>query len=652
MPKVVTEIPKSAKPAGQIVVVQKETAPQDVLEEKSRKALAIGAGNRKIIYPDLRINGVLIPRDNLRITVAMAKEMLGWETEAEYRERRFKKDGCPAGLTKEEYYQYRSPSSTDPLRQQSPEWAFKDPNGEPVVCRRNANNRPIDEGWVDRLTQDILTRCWRFNCETIIISKTRLVESGQHRLVALICAGIIWAGKNSDYWKTFWPEEVPGQCPLYIESLVATGAEETPEVLMTLDNTKARTEADNFFTSDLIDWQRPGPNGTLLPLTSPMKKECAKYLEKAVELLWRRTGAEGQGSFSRYRTHATSMEFIKKHETLMKCVRHVWEENSFEGRAISDIAKSPGEAAAMLYLMGSCSSDGDQYRHHVSAAERSEEGLDWKHLERAKLFWSLLAASDPNVEPGNVEAKRIMKPLRHAFGKIADPEQGAGGGSAERQAIVAKAWALFYDKDGTDMADDDLALRYGEERDPEGNLKSRWLDECPIFGGIDIGTPTKETQTVAPPSPKQTEKNKAEMKKQKDEDLKQKLKESQARIAPTQSEKQKAQLATFKEQNPGKYILVRLPSGAHAAFGSDALVLAKTLGVDVNESVDPIKLAISKADAPEHLAKIAAAHSNVVVVSKKTVPQGQPDQYDVEPLVAAAPEHQEGVPVQGPRGAQ
>lgn len=641
MPKVLTSMPTPA--AKPVADKPPEPKPQPKLKTIPTSSQRVEVANktpkpeRKVHYPVISINGVEIPRANLRMTVAIAKDILGWETEAEYAQRLSKLPPEQGGGRELEAYVFKSPSDSEPSSNpdvqakrarlaKAPEYHFITPAGDKVICWRNANNRPLDEGWVDRLAQDILTRNFLFNCETIIVSKTRLIESGQHRLIALIWASILWAGPNAEHWRTFWPEEP------WIETLVACGADESPEVLMTLDNTKARSEADNFYTSDLIDWTT----------RSTAKKECARYLQACIDLLWRRTGAEGSGSFARYKTHAVSMDFVSKHPTILQCVRHIWEENSSEGRAISALGLSPGQCAAMLYLMGTCESDGDTYRHHPSTAERSEEQLDFGMMEKAKQFFSLLAASDPDVANGNREAQRMFAPVRKAFALIVDPETGAGGRMEERTAILAKAWAQFVQ--GHQIEDADLELRYEEEHDSVGNVTKRLLDECPTFGGIDVGI-VKKAKTDRPagtkaPTARETEESKAALKAARDAELAARVKQATATpkvAAATAAEQLKAKLAEQKAANPGKLLLWKLSAGNYAAWDTDAMVLASTLGVDVLDTVDPVRLNISKADAVDMLATIAINHPNCVVLSKATVPEGQPPKVLVEPISAYAP---------------
>lgn len=646
MPKVLDKMPEvKSQP---VVVTPVAVAGEEPESKKNgaKKTGEVGRFGRAVEYGDIKVNGVKIPRENLRISVAMARDMLGWETEAEYKARMCKKHNTQDHVR----FVFRAPSTDlgdakNAYLSTAPECTLVLPDGQKVMCWRNVGNRPLDAEWMDALSQDILTRKFFMNCETIIVSKTKLVTSGQHRLLALIWAYLAWSGTNGAYWKTFWPDEP------YIESLVAVGAEETPEVLMTMDNTKARKESDNFVVAGLIDWNRP--NGS--PLTGPEKKECGKYLESAVGFLWQRTGAEGRGgSFERHRTKLTAMDFVNKHQTLLKCVRHVWEENSQDGRAISGLGLSPGMCAAACYLMGSSKSDGDQYRHHVTTAERTEEGLDWSMLDKAKEFFSILAASDPDVDSNNLTFVRAMAPVRKALDLLVVPDEGASSGRpAERAAILAKAWAVY--AQAYEISENDLALRYDEERDNAGNLKKRWLDECPLFGGIDAGVEVKQKTTAPAPKKADLEATARAERSKKDEELAKRFEESRARVAATADpDKAKRQLAEIEAMCPGKIPIIRLPVGSHAVFGTNALLISQLIGVDVQDNTDPVKLLISKADSPELLAKIAAKRDDCVIVVRKTVPVGHPAAYDIEPLVAAAPVLTEAVPmpVQGPLSGQ
>lgn len=619
MPKVLKQPTTSVQAA--------QTQPVETARETTLPREVAGKHKQpKIWYPDITVNGVVIPRKNLKVTAALAKEFLGYETETQFKDRQTKAN--PAANREQFYFQPPDGDEKQPSGKPVPRYHFVDPTGEKVICWMNINNRPFDAGWGARISQDILTRAFLFNCQPIIITKTKLSADGQHRLLGLIFAVMEWGGKNAEYWRSIWPEEP------YIETLVVCGADESAKVWMTLDNTKARTEAENFVTTDLIDWTAK----------SKERKECARYLQDAVSLLWTRTGAEGEGTFSRYRTHAVAMDFVSKHRTLLKCVKHLWEENTSEGRAISGLKLgiSPGHCAAMMYLMASCRSDGDAYRHHVSTSERDESQLNMEELDRAKLFWSLLAASDPNVEGGNKEAIKMFKSVRKMTGLIRDPNYGSVsistngnktiGSSEEIQALFAKAWASYLEH-GT-IEDAGVSLRYEEDREPSENgelgaLKERWLDECPIFGGIDVGLPKKEARQPGMKTTKeQVEAGKKAERERKDRELSARLEASRKHIPQqTDNEKKTEQLRLLESLYPQKLLILLMPSGSLMAVGAHGKNLASITGFDYNDNIDPPRLSIAKVDAGEALGKVAAAVNNAILVRKETVPQGQPDQF-------------------------
>jgi hypothetical protein len=64
----------------------------------------------------------------------------------------------------------------------------------PEIARRilelNDNNRPVSAAYVEELANDIKHKRWAVNGETIIISKDGYLNDGQHRLMAIIAAGI------------------------------------------------------------------------------------------------------------------------------------------------------------------------------------------------------------------------------------------------------------------------------------------------------------------------------------------------------------------------------------------------------------------------------------------------------------------------------
>src|SRR5574337_1244132 len=131
--------------------------------KKERKVVLI---ERPVRYPTIEICGVEIPLESFRITVARAKELLGWENEDEFYER-LKKD---------------DPEVSREACTFEEEYLFLDEDKRKVRCWNNVHNRPFTMGWARSIAQDILNRKWHLNLETIIISSTGAVLSGQHRL--------------------------------------------------------------------------------------------------------------------------------------------------------------------------------------------------------------------------------------------------------------------------------------------------------------------------------------------------------------------------------------------------------------------------------------------------------------------------------------
>lgn len=429
--------------------------------------------DRPILYPEVTCQlcdssaGGVGP-----ITVALAKELLGWESEKEYKARMVKEN---PGL-KEESVKYDEA------------FLLKDEEAQKVRCWHNTENRPFDDSWARSLAQDIL----RFhfagpltlpgetvNGETITISRTGQVKSGQHRLIGLVLASQIWWKRRADYpqWEDF---------PV-LETILITGISDDKKVAMTVDNVKPRSEADVFYTSGLFDKLLPGE-----------RKECSRMMQVAVDMLWDRTATKG------YKTHSEVVNFVERHKRLIKLVKHLFDENSGkDGRKITNLKLSAGQCAALCYLMAASASDGDGYHRGVPPSEKL---ADFSRAEMANDFFVNLAKIKTE----------IFKPIRDALGSIMDEDTGMGGTSAEKMAILSKAWATFVNGQGAVdcITTEDLALNYHTDEDGIKKL----LDGSD-FGGIDKGKYPKESQPEkASPSEEelQAEKERIRMEKAKE----------------------------------------------------------------------------------------------------------------------------------------
>lgn len=332
-----------------------------------------------------------------------------------------------------------------------PEFLFTDFEDKKIVCDNNVKNRPFYMNSVCLpLVQEILRGKWQLNCENRIIGKTGLVLNGQHTLVALVLAAQKWhlhQGQYSDVW-----EHEPT-----IATLVAFGADESDDVVNTMDTCKPRSLEDVIYRSEYF-----------VNSTNSTRRKASKILAHAVKMLWHRTGA-ALDAFAPRRTHAESLDFITRHNLLLKCVNHIMEENGDEGRIRKYL--TPGYAAAFMYLMASATSErcNDDKTGYSDVSHPSEALLDFATWDKASEFWVLLASGGDSMV---LVKEAIAKALSEGNGNI-----------SVRMAIIAKAWNVW--ADGHDeMEAMDLELEYVDDED--GYKK---LTECPTVGGVDLGNP-------------------------------------------------------------------------------------------------------------------------------------------------------------------
>lgn len=308
----------------------------------------------------------------------------------------------------------------------------------PVKFTNNVTNRPIYTAVVETLVQEILRGNWELNGEPVIIGKTGLVLNGQHTLIAIVLAAQKWSQAKQSY-SDAWPEEPK------VSKFVIVGIDESDKVVNTMDTCKPRTLADVFYRSEHF---RDMPSNS--------RKKASRVCDYAVRLLWHRTGA-GLDAFTPRRTHAESLDFINRHPTVLRCVKHIIEEDGKDGRIQRYMP--PGYAAGMLYLMAASGSNESLYSESHLPVEA--DTVDLKLFDEACNFFVELAAGATG-----------MVPVVEAFIKLAD----TGGTLEERCAVLSKAW-LAYPK----VKPDDLKLEY-EIRDGV-----RYLVEQPTVGGIDLG---------------------------------------------------------------------------------------------------------------------------------------------------------------------
>lgn len=431
-------MPKVAKPSGRPSTKAKPSK-GDKVEVIQKK---------EVIYPQVSICGIPIPEKSLKVTMANAKDYLGWETESDYYNRikeeypKIEKAHC---LFNDEFLLRDASSGLNRLSK-----------GNKVRCSHNSRNRPFSESWARSLAYDILKGNWQFNMETIIISRTGDVLSGQHRLIALILACQEWAGPNSLHWQELWPEEP------YILSLVATGSSDEQKVVNTLDNVRSRSLGDIIYTSPVF-----------ADITnSTTRKRASTVLQQAIEFLWKRIKVSREGG-DVPRTQSILMEFCDQHKKIIDFVRYFLSLDEYNSLTADTGIPSLGGAAGACYLQASSSSDPDAY---TSAQTPTEEYLSWDNETKAKRFWEEVAKSTV-----------LFQPVRNAIAALSDPDTGDKPGFNEKLCCLAKAWALFVEN--MPIEAEDIQLRYEED-----NSGRRVLVEWPTFGGIDGGEPNKRTK--------------------------------------------------------------------------------------------------------------------------------------------------------------
>lgn len=431
--------PKATAPTGPVPI---PTSPDEGVE-------------KELLYEEVNVAVYSTQKPLGPITLDVAVDMLGWETEDQYKLR--KKVGLASAKTIIGYGEH---------------YLLKDANSKKVNCWHNARNRPFTEAHAKALAQEILNsgpllpkrqRRWKLNGEAIIIGQYGQVLSGQHRLIGLILAIQEWV-KNTEKWDHIWPEQP------FIESVVSFGIDEEEDTTRTMDNVKPRVLSDVFYTSDIF--RNMGPEA---------RKESSRYLAYAVDLLWKRTGAD-----VKYQTHGESCDFLDRHKRLLEAVRDLYGDN--KDRSISTLKLSAGHCAALMYLMASGKSDQDSY-----SSLRTETCLDFSMWDKAREFFIGLGSGIKRFDV-----------VREALGKVLDLEDEGTGSVVEKHGVLCKAWDFFLRNEEFTLENLKVATGIDEKT---GNVK---LVEFPTVGGIDLGD--HKTAKSQDPTPEELEAAKAKEK--------------------------------------------------------------------------------------------------------------------------------------------
>lgn len=344
--------------------------------------------------------------------------------------------------------------------------------GKFIIFTNNPRNRRFDLKLAETWEAVMLQGRWKFNGESLIIGETAITISAQHRL-----AGFILACQKK--------EKDPAKYPNFdgtLECYFAVGIEEVDDVVDTIDTGKPRGLDDVIYRQIAV--MRPDLFGSL---DDAARNNVSRIISKAVKNLWDRTDASKMAWAPKI-PHSDYLDFLARHEKLLDCCNHIYVED--DGSKISKLYVNAGTASALLYLMGSSTSDGKAY----IAAGRTENALDWAQYSMACDFWALIGA-------GNAD----FHPVRQAIMGLTD-EDGSGT-TKERVAVLSKAWALFSQKKPITAKEVDISDLYDED---DGVMVFKSV-RAPTFGGIDLGYPdevsesTTEASTAEPPTTEEIE---------------------------------------------------------------------------------------------------------------------------------------------------
>lgn len=389
------------------------------------------------------------------LTVEVAKDLLGWCTEDELRDKQFE------SLTPEEQKKVKSSKNVS-LEEFTP---LLNLDGKAIYCFHNNENRPFKPQPANDYELEILRKKWKFNGESIIIDKYGRLHDGQHRLVGLILAAETWKkdakkAKDEQDYQQFWDEEP------YIETVVVLGIDGDDETVNTIGTGVRRSLEDVLYRSVYFEGK-----------STAEKKALAKVTSWAIKLIWDRT-AQKDASYAPRRPHSESMDFIARHEQLLKCVRAIFDGGGDSQKFANLIPL--GYAAGLMYLMATATSDVETY-----GVTNSEASLDFKLWDKAEEFWVDVADNGKATEP-----------LREALLKI--PETAGGSFARDlRCGLCIKAWNLY--SDGEKITADKIELEVGENE-----IGQPFIAESPKCGGIDIdySPPQKEEKPDKVSTPK------------------------------------------------------------------------------------------------------------------------------------------------------
>lgn len=419
--KAVTTDSVNAAPAKK--TVKKVPKPEPVVSS----VVDHGAG-REVVYDTLGSTVYAIGGENGPLSEDDVKQLLGWQEEPE---------GGEWGL----------------------EFDLKDMTGKKIRLNNNIANRPFRASLSLTWEGEFLHGSWQVNGEAILLGRTGLVLDGQHRLVAFVLACQEYAMRPQEWpnmvvAEVMQPDKTVIKTPV-METFVAFGISESSKVVDTINTGAPRTLADVIYRAFEHLFGEELPKKDMVAI--------GKISEHAIRLLSHRTAAF-KDAFSPTQPHSELIDFVYRHSRLLKCVRHVYESEDKETKSISGIVPL-STAAALMFLMGSCESDGKRYN---DIAQPNENMLKWGRYKDAQDFWAYIGDNNSRV----FAIKQAISVASQDVDSVS---------KAERIGIVIKAWH-FFSCDATrdtSMDADHLKLEYS------GTGMDRRLVEFPQISPID-----------------------------------------------------------------------------------------------------------------------------------------------------------------------
>lgn len=402
--------------------------------DTAKKSSGTGTGKAKgrpVLYKEITVNGVAVPP--MEVTVELAKELLGWQEE--------------------------------PADKPWPDHFLVDRYGTKVRLANNTTNRPYHEDLSLNYAQQILNKMWRVNGETLVVGRTGLTLSCQHRLIGLVLAEQIRQGATGQapHWKSLW------RGPVSFKGYVLKGVEEDDDTVNTLDTGRGRTLADVLYRSE---WFKEHP--------ARDRKALATMANFAIRRLWLRLDHGGDPFAYRWNL-AEAMAFLQRYPRLKEAVEFIYREDS--ERSLARYGKL-GQLAALLYLMAASGTSYNVYHDARKEGNRavSEQNLDLGNWDKACDYFVKLSAG------------REMPGMREALGKMVHEYDGQVPEN-NQLALVVLGWNRY--ADGKPVRSyEDVRLDGCFAHDPETGGRV-WVF-TPTVGGPDVGLPKEVNKEGKP----------------------------------------------------------------------------------------------------------------------------------------------------------